>query len=52
MCSKDQLVRPHTKKGLYKDEKRMSDWKPMGSRQTGRPRNRWPGYVCEGDECK
>jgi len=27
--------------------KRMSDWKPMGSRQTGRPRNRWSNDVCK-----
>jgi hypothetical protein len=41
------MVGPRTKNGHFKDSKRISEWKPMGSQPLGRPRLRWLDNVCD-----
>jgi hypothetical protein len=36
------MVGPHTKNAHFKDSKKVSELKPMGSRPLERPRIRWP----------
>ena len=41
------MAGPYTKNGPSKTIRKLLDWKPMGTRSVGRPRQRWQEDVTE-----